>query len=96
MVSKETLKDIIITNREFILKQVKTIIPRERIQFPQSLNKTVVFYGVRRSGKTFILFDLFKKFADRSFYMDFEDERLESFEAKDFERLKEAALEFYA
>lgn len=93
MVSKETLKEIIITNREFILKQVKTIMPRERIQFPQSLNKTVVFYGVRRSGKTFILFDLFKRFADRSFYVDFEDERLESFEAKDFERLKETVLE---
>lgn len=93
MISKEILKEIIISNEEFILKQIKNIISREGIHIPETLQKTVVLYGVRRSGKTFILFDLFKKFYESSVYIDFEDERLKGFEAKDFERLKESVLE---
>jgi len=85
---------------------VKGIIKREGIIFPDfpdsldvpenkrlNLNKVVILYGVRRSGKTYILYDLFKKYKDRALYIDFEDERLADFETKDFERLKEAFLE---
>ena len=93
MPSKQTLKEIIVSNQEFILKQVKKTVDREGISFPKPLKKTVVFYGVRRSGKTFILFDIFKKFRDRSLYIDFEDERLTGFQLKDFEKLRESFLE---
>jgi len=93
MISKNLLKDIIVSNEEFILTQVKRIIGREGIILPKDINKTVVFYGVRRSGKTFILFDLFKKHSDSSIYVDFEDERLSGFKLGDFERLKEGILE---
>lgn len=93
MINKNILKEIIVANEEFILRQVKRIVHRKGIHVPESLNKVVVFYGVRRSGKTFILFDLFKKFRGRSLYIDFEDERLTGFQAKDFERLKESMLE---
>ncbi len=93
MISKETLKEIIVTNEDFILKQVKDIIPREGINLPETLNKTVVLYGVRRCGKTFILFDLFKKFGENSVYIDFEDERLTGFDVNNFEKLKESVLE---
>lgn len=93
MIDKSLLKEIIISNEEFILKNVKRIINREGIYFPETLNKTVVLYGVRRSGKTFILFNLFRRFRDPCLYVDFEDERLSGFEFKDFERLKETFLE---
>ena len=93
MINKNILKEIIVANEEFILRQVKRIVHRKGIRVPESLNKVVVLYGVRRSGKTFILFDLFKKFRGRSLYIDFEDERLTGFQAKDFERLKESMLE---
>jgi predicted AAA+ superfamily ATPase len=93
MISKNILKEIIVSNEDFILQQIKTIVDREGVVFPEILNKTVVFYGVRRSGKTFILFDLFKRYRDHSLYIDFEDERLLGFELKDFERLKDAVLE---
>jgi predicted AAA+ superfamily ATPase len=93
MISKNSLKEIIVSNEEFILKHVKKIVDRENILVPETLKKTVVFYGVRRSGKTFILFDLFKKYSDYSVYIDFEDERLSGFELKDFETLKDAVLE---
>jgi len=93
MIAKSRLKEIILSNEEFILTQIKRIVKREGIHLPQSLNKVVVFYGVRRSGKTFILFDLFKKMSERSLYIDFEDERLTGFQTEDLERLKEAVLE---
>lgn len=93
MINKEMLKNIIVSNEEFILKQVTKIIKREGIFLPRSLNKTVIFYGVRRSGKTFLLFDLFKKYSDHSLYLDFEDERLTGFMVKDFEVLKDTLLE---
>lgn len=93
MISKNTLKEIIVSNEEFILKHVKKIIEREGVLVPETLKKIVVFYGVRRSGKTFILFDLFKKYRDHSVYVDFEDERLLDFKLEDFEALKDVVLE---
>lgn len=93
MISKSILKDIIISNEEFITKQVKKIVKRDNLSFPEKLKKAVILYGVRRSGKTHILFDLFKKHKDRSLYLDFEDERLTDFEVKDFEGLKDIFLE---
>jgi len=93
MVSKSLLKEIIVSNEDFILRQLNGIVEREGIHLPGVLNKVVVFYGVRRSGKTFILFNLFKRNKEHSVYIDFEDERLTGFQVKDFEVLKEAALE---
>lgn len=93
MISKNVLKEVIISNEDYILKYVKKIIKREGIYLQETLNKTVVFYGVRRSGKTFLLFDLFKKNTNNSIYVDFEDDRLINFNLSDFERLKEAAIE---
>lgn len=92
MVSKERLKELILSNRDFILNRIGKIIPRE-IVFSKKINKVVILYGVRRSGKTFILFDLFKRHKDDSLYIDFEDERLTNFEVSDFEVLREAFLE---
>jgi predicted AAA+ superfamily ATPase len=93
MISKERLKEIILSNRHFILNQIKSIIKREDIKFPQRLKKIIVLYGIKRSGKTFILYDLLKRYKDRSLYIDFEDDRLINFELSDFEILKDAFLE---
>lgn len=93
MIAKSLLKEIILSNEDFILTQIEKIVEREGIYLPDKLNKVMVFYGVRRSGKTFILFDFFKKMSDHSMYIDFEDERLSGFQVEDFERLKEAVLE---
>ncbi|NWF75716.1 MAG: ATP-binding protein, partial [Nitrospirae bacterium] len=93
MISKHVLKDTLVSNEEYILKHVKKIIKREGVFSPRTLNKTVVFYGVRRSGKTFILYDLFKDNTENSIYLDFEDDRLSEFKLGDFESLKEAVLE---
>lgn len=93
MISKQILKEIIVSNEEFILRQAQPIVPREGIVLPDSLKKVVVFYGVRRSGKTFLLFDAFKRHRDNSLYIDFEDERLAGFQAGDFAAVKDAFLD---
>ncbi len=91
--NKELLKEVILSNEHYINNSINNIVRRENITFPRSLRKVVIFYGVRRSGKTFILFDLFKKHKNNSVYIDFEDDRLQEFTLKDFELLKYALLE---
>jgi len=91
--NKELLKEVILSNEDYINKTVDRIVKREGIILPDLLKKVVIFYGVRRSGKTFILFSLFKKYKNNSVYVDFEDDRLQGFKLKDFENLKEALLE---
>ena len=93
MISKELLKEIISSNQEFILNKIKTIIKRENISLPKELNKVAIIYGVRRSGKSFLLYDLYRNTNGRVLYVDFEDERLTDFTVQDFEILKEAFLE---
>src|SRR3989338_10135329 len=93
MIGKEKLKEIILSNKEFILNQVEAIIKREGFRLPGAVEKVMVLYGVRRSGKTFILYDLFRNFREESLYIDFEDERLADFRLEDFETLREAFLE---
>jgi len=94
MVDKEIIKEIIIENEKFISSQIKDIIPRENIKLPSTdLKKVCVFYGVRRSGKSFVLFDLFKKHVESSLYIDFEDERLKEITAVELNQIKEAFFE---
>ncbi len=96
MIQREKLKEIILSNRDFILNNVENIIERENLFFPdEKLRKVVILYGIKRSGKTFILFDLFRKYKENSLYIDFEDERLLDFTVSDFDTLKEIFLELY-
>jgi hypothetical protein len=50
-------------------------------------------HGIRRSGKTFILYDIFRRNSDTALYLDFEDDRLTGFTAADFQTVQDAFLE---
>lgn len=93
MIGKEILKHIISENREYIEKNIANFIRREILALSGNLKRVMVFYGVRRSGKTFILYDIFKRSPNTSLYIDLEDERLNGFDTKDFETLREAFFE---
>lgn len=93
MISSDTIKEIILTNRDFINNEVKNIIEREGIVFPEKLKKVKIIYGVRRSGKTFVLYSIFKKNPEKSLYIDFEDERLKSITLDELEKIKETFFE---
>lgn len=93
MINTEDLKGTIVSGENFILNQIGKIIPRDIVLPPEDIKKAGILYGIRRSGKSYILFDIFKKSKGDALYVDFEDERLEGFKAEDFESLKEAFFE---
>ena len=49
----------------------------------------LIVTGVRRCGKSTLLFQLLKEKFDRAFYLNFEDSRLAGFEKSDFKRLSD-------
>lgn len=87
--NKEILSEVILSNQEFILNYSGKIYSRSDIYQPQKLKKVLILYGVRRSGKTFILYDYFRKSPDCCLYLDFEDDRLNDFKFSDFSNLSE-------
>jgi len=93
MISKDSLKEIILENKEYIVSSIKPPVKREVLASMPSTSKVILLHGVRRSGKTYILYDIFKGSSETSLYIDFEDERLSQFEVKDFELLREAFFE---
>ncbi len=92
MISKNIVKEIILSNRTFILESVAGIVPRTAAEV-LAPGKTVIMHGIRRSGKTFILYDIFRRNSDAALYLDFEDDRLTGFTATDFQTVQDAFLE---
>lgn len=87
MVSAERIKEILHTAEADIF--ATTIFPREI--YPQLkkyfLQKTpVVLQGIRRCGKTYLMYQLFREFKE-SCYLNFEDERLIGLTAADLETI---------
>jgi predicted AAA+ superfamily ATPase len=93
MTSKEVIKDIIKSNEDFINNTVGEILPRHNIAFPTKLKKVKIIYGARRSGKTFLLYGLFRKNKGNALYIDFEDERLTGIELNELDRIRESFFE---
>lgn len=81
--------------REFIRDIPDTFVDRECFRLPEAVKKVIVLYGVRRSGKTYLLYHIMKQNIDLSLYIDFEDERLKGFTTDDFETLREAFYELF-
>jgi len=92
MISKNIIKEMILSSRTFILESITGIVPRAAADVTAP-GKTVILYGIRRSGKTFILYDIFRRNPDAALYLDFEDDRLAGFTAPDFTTIQEAFLE---
>ena len=93
---KQILKQILRDNQQEVVRY--KIEPRELIidDFP-----CCVLVGVRRSGKSFMLYQQIQQLLingkqwDDILYLNFEDERLENFTAEDFNRLLECHQEMY-
>ncbi len=92
MISKNLIKEIILSNRAFILDSVSGIVPRAAAEVAAP-GKTVIMHGIRRSGKTFILYDIFRRNSNAALYLDFEDDRLTNFTAADFQTVQDAFRE---
>jgi len=92
MIPKETLKEVIKSQRE-VLRQIGSGTPREeKVRIEDSF--ALVISGVRRCGKSTLLSQLLEK-NKKGYYVNFEDPRLDGFELPDFSRLEEVFKEVY-
>lgn len=88
MVNRETLKEILLENRKMI-QEVKLV----KRDFTFYDNFRHVLVGVRRSGKSFLLFQRVQELLskghgwDEILYLNFEDDRLIGFEVQDFNEI---------
>jgi len=93
---KDIFKQLIVDFSEF---EIKDILPRN-YNIPLESKKIISLIGVRRSGKSSILFDMIKTLrkkyhAINIVYINFEDDRLYPLNLKDLDLLLEAYYELY-
>ncbi|MBN2768388.1 MAG: ATP-binding protein [Campylobacterales bacterium] len=93
---KEIFKRLI---TDFIEKEIKNIFPRD-YNIPIESKKIISLVGVRRSGKSSILFDLINKLREiipreNILYLNFEDDRLYPLELASLDLILEGYFELY-
>jgi len=96
MKMKKQFKTIILDNQE---REFKDITPRE-YDIPMKTKKIVSLIGVRRCGKTYILYSLIEKFRkkvakENIVFINFEDDRLFPISLKNLDDLIVAYYELY-
>lgn len=93
---KQVIKQIILDNQQEIVNR-----PLFNRQYVMEKTMNYVFIGVRRTGKSYALYQSIKQFvaaghdAEEILYLDFEDNRLEHFTNEDFQLLLEAYAELF-
>ena len=96
MLDKEVMRQVVLQQKNWLDKKEKTV---EREILGEILkwfgdNRILVLTGLRRSGKSTLLKQIMENRLAFG-YVNFEDERFLSFEAKDFEQLNEVLVEVY-
>ena len=91
MTSKDTIVDVVeYWNEEIERSDVIKRDLMDDLLRSSKMEEVTVLKGVRRSGKTFMLFGLMKKIGGT--YINFEDERLMDFSVEDFEKIFDIAM----
>ena len=93
---RKTFKTLI---TDFQERKINGIVSRE-YNIPVDSDKIISLIGVRRCGKTYILFDVINKLREtiqpeNIIYINFEDDRLFPIESKDLDALMEGYYEMY-
>ena len=99
MLTKEQLKQILVSQRETILKKdygIERIVLKD-IAEKKSLPHVIVITGLRRSGKSTLLKQIIEKYYHNKdfYYINFEDERLFNFNASNFNDIYESLIDLY-
>ena len=95
-ISRDTLRQVLLDNQKDVERYEIFHRDYDLDSFP-----LLVFVGVRRSGKSFLLFQKIHKMLkeghgwDEMLYLDFEDSRLEGFSSADFNLILECHQEMY-
>ncbi len=94
MIAKETLKEVILLQKE-ALSKLEFGTPREEENELTILDSfALIITGVRRCGKSTFLNQLIKK-QKRTYYLNLEDPRLEGFDLTDFNKIEIIMKELY-
>lgn len=86
-----SLEEVISEFHKFGIPDLK----EREIKLPVNLNRAVTVVGLRRTGKTYLLYQTMKELLDQGmnlkniFYINFEDERLEGMGSKDLSKIVE-------
>lgn len=96
MVNRNTLKQVLLSNQRDV--EQYEVVPRE---LPQGDFPRYVFIGIRRAGKSFMLYQRMQELLsqgygwDEMLYLNFEDDRLGDFAMTDFDLILECHAEMY-
>lgn len=92
MLTKDTLKEVIISQRDYLDQSDLGTLRKVKIPIEDSF--AILITGVRRCGKSTFLNQLLKK-QKKSYYLNLEDPRLEGFELSDFSKAEKVFNEVY-
>jgi hypothetical protein len=94
MILKETLRDIVKSQREELSRAEYGTNREELDKIQLGMPFALVISGIRRCGKSTLLRQVMRK-AKTFYYFDFEDPRATAFEIDDFKKLDEIFIEEY-
>ncbi len=92
MISKETLKEVIVSQREDLAGLEQGTLRETEVKIEDSF--ALIITGIRRCGKSTFLNQILRKQA-RGYYLNLEDPRLEGFELSDFTKIEAIMKELY-
>jgi uncharacterized protein len=91
MISKRELSQIIADQQSLGFKS--NDLPRLDTDFPDK--EMVVISGIRRCGKSTLLYEIREANVEKNYYFNFDDERLINFQVDDFQLLYEVFIELF-
>ncbi len=92
MITKDILKEVILSQREFLDNSPEGTIREKNVKAITSF--AIVITGIRRSGKSTLLYQILKS-SKKGYYLNLEDSRLDGFELSDFNKVELLMKEIY-
>ena len=94
MLSKETIKNVITSQREFLDSSEQGTLREESKEIKIEDSFALIITGVRRCGKSTLMKKILKK-QKKGYYLNLEDPRLGGFDFSDFNKVEAIMKEIY-
>lgn len=94
MITKETIKNVIISQRKFLDSSGQGILREKNKEIKIEDSFALIITGVRRCGKSTLMNQLLKK-QKQGYYLNLEDPRLGGFDLSDFNKVENVMKEIY-
>src|SRR3989344_4552885 len=94
MLSKETIKKVITSQRDFLDSSEQGTLREKRKEINIEDSFALIVTGVRRCGKSTLMNQLLKK-QKKGYYLNLEDPRLGGFDFSDFNKIESIMKELY-